>query len=57
MEVYGTSTETVYGLAGFVRISTVKDFYALKGRPSRNPLIVHVLNAREAQCISHFIII
>ena len=45
----------MYGLAGFgTNRSTVKKIFALKGRPSRNPLIMHVLNIREAQCISHF---
>lgn len=36
-------TETVYGLAGnALDGSTVKKIYAAKGRPSDNPLIVHI---------------
>ncbi len=36
-------TETVYGLGGIItRPETVKRIYAAKGRPSDNPLIVHI---------------
>jgi len=39
----GFPTETVYGLgADATRSSAVKGIYAAKGRPSDNPLIVHV---------------
>lgn len=43
-------TETVYGLAGRATSGqAVQRIYALKGRPSHNPLIVHVGTAREAE--------
>ena len=42
-------TETVYGLAcSALSVNAVKKVYKLKGRPSTNPLIVHVLNHRSA---------
>ncbi|MDW7668292.1 MAG: L-threonylcarbamoyladenylate synthase [Bacillota bacterium] len=38
-------TETVYGLGGNIYISNaVKEIYKAKGRPSDNPLIVHIWN-------------
>lgn len=41
--VIGMPTETVYGLAGDgTNPSAVKEIYAVKGRPSDNPLIAHV---------------
>lgn len=41
-------TETVYGLgANAFDADAVKKIYAAKGRPSDNPLIVHVLNPGE----------
>ncbi len=41
-ELIGIPTETVYGLAGnaYSNIS-VKKIYKLKGRPAKNPLIIH----------------
>ncbi len=43
-------TETVYGLGADARNGrAVAQIYAAKGRPSFNPLIVHVANAEAAQ--------
>lgn len=43
-------TETVYGLGGNACSGTaVADIYAAKGRPSFNPLIVHVPDSKIAQ--------
>lgn len=43
------ATETVYGLGADARNSTaVADIYAAKGRPSFNPLIVHVSDVETA---------
>jgi len=43
-------TETVYGLAGRAdQDAAVESIYAVKGRPSTNPLIVHVLDALSAR--------
>ena len=43
-------TETVYGLAADARLGTaVASIYAAKGRPSFNPLIVHVATVADAQ--------
>jgi L-threonylcarbamoyladenylate synthase len=43
-------TETVYGLGGDARSGTaVAQIYQAKGRPSFNPLIVHVSSANQAQ--------
>ena len=43
-------TETVYGIGG---IATSEDaahaIYEAKGRPSDNPLIVHIANPRDAE--------
>lgn len=48
-------TETVYGLAGDARRGqTVARIYAAKGRPSFNPLIVHVSDLTSAGRIAHF---
>lgn len=45
-------TETVYGLAADARDGqAVAGIYAAKGRPSFNPLIVHVADAGAAQAI------
>ena len=44
-EVVGMPTETVYGLGADARNpEAVKKIYEAKGRPSDNPLIVHVSN-------------
>ncbi len=46
-------TETVYGLAAdATRGDAVAAIYAAKGRPSFNPLIVHVLDRAAAQAIA-----
>ncbi|MBR5817081.1 MAG: threonylcarbamoyl-AMP synthase, partial [Clostridia bacterium] len=43
-------TETVYGLGGDAeREGSVKKIYAAKGRPSDNPLIIHVADAESAE--------
>jgi L-threonylcarbamoyladenylate synthase len=48
-------TETVYGLAADATDSAaVAGIYAAKGRPSFNPLIVHVLDLAAAQKIAMF---
>ncbi|AUH64839.1 L-threonylcarbamoyladenylate synthase [Paracoccus zhejiangensis] len=48
-------TETVYGLAGDARNGeAVAAIYAAKGRPSFNPLIVHVAGLAEAEAIATF---
>ncbi|WCM26723.1 L-threonylcarbamoyladenylate synthase [Sphingomonas sp. QA11] len=48
-------TETVYGLAADATESrAVAGIYAAKGRPSFNPLIVHVLDRAAAECIASF---
>ena len=46
-------TETVYGLgADALNPASVAAVYALKGRPSRNPLIVHVADVSMARTIT-----
>jgi len=41
-------TETVYGLGGNIYIANaVKEIYTAKGRPSDNPLIVHIWNTDQ----------
>ena len=48
-------TETVYGLGADARSdAAVAGIYAAKGRPSFNPLIVHVADADAAQQIARF---
>ena len=43
-------TETVYGLgANALDSAAVAKIFAAKGRPSNNPLIVHVANATDAR--------
>jgi L-threonylcarbamoyladenylate synthase len=43
-------TETVYGLgANALDVAAVQKIYALKGRPSNSPLIVHVASVEEAR--------
>lgn len=45
-------TETVYGLgAGTFDAAALRSVYALKGRPSDNPLIAHVLDAVDARSL------
>ncbi len=48
-------TETVYGLAADATNGTaVARIYEIKGRPSFNPLIVHVRNLADAQAFAEF---
>ncbi|MPT47264.1 MAG: threonylcarbamoyl-AMP synthase [Sphingobium sp.] len=48
-------TETVYGLAADARCDdAVASIYAAKGRPSFNPLIVHVDGMEMASTLAHF---
>lgn len=52
--VVALPTETVYGLASLaLDPDAVAKIYRLKGRPSTNPLIVHVLNLEQAMEISY----
>eukprot|EP00468_Gymnochlora_sp_CCMP2014_P006502 CAMPEP_0167753424 /NCGR_PEP_ID=MMETSP0110_2-20121227/7708_1 /TAXON_ID=629695 /ORGANISM="Gymnochlora sp., Strain CCMP2014" /LENGTH=367 /DNA_ID=CAMNT_0007639193 /DNA_START=165 /DNA_END=1268 /DNA_ORIENTATION=- len=47
-EVVGFPTETVYGLGGNAFCDTaIKKIFAAKGRPSNNPLIVHVAGVSQ----------
>ncbi|MEL7343536.1 MAG: L-threonylcarbamoyladenylate synthase [Pseudomonadota bacterium] len=49
------ATETVYGLgADATNADAVARIYAAKGRPSFNPLIVHVASTREAMDLAVF---
>jgi L-threonylcarbamoyladenylate synthase len=48
-------TETVYGLAARANDgAAVAGIYAAKGRPSFNPLIVHVADVGQAHTLAHF---
>ncbi len=50
----GVPTETVYGLAAdALDAEACAGIYRAKGRPPTDPLIVHVLSAREAEKIAH----
>jgi L-threonylcarbamoyladenylate synthase len=54
-EPVGIATETVYGLAAdATNADAVARIYAAKGRPSFNPLIVHVADLAAAQAIGEF---
>ena len=55
-EVVALPTETVYGLAGnALDPSAVARIFEIKGRPSENPIIVHVSSAAMAQrCVSEW---
>lgn len=54
-EPVAVPTETVYGLAAdATNAEAVARIYAAKGRPSFNPLIVHVSDLTEAQRIGDF---
>ena len=47
-------TETVYGLAGSAFIAeSAKKIFEAKGRPSDNPLIVHIAYPEDAEKIAH----
>jgi len=52
--VVALPTETVYGLAAnALDASAVAQIYKIKGRPSHNPIIVHVADAEMAQrCVT-----
>ncbi|HEX8556075.1 MAG TPA: L-threonylcarbamoyladenylate synthase [Sphingomonas sp.] len=53
--IVAVATETVYGLAADARdASAVARIYAAKGRPSFNPLIVHVLDLAAAERLAVF---
>lgn len=48
--ILGVPTETVYGLAGdATRSDVIASIYEAKGRPAKNPLIVHVANLEMAE--------
>lgn len=50
----GMPTETVYGLgASALSAQAAEKIYAAKGRPSDNPLIVHVAFPEDAEAIAH----
>ncbi|MEO8547208.1 MAG: L-threonylcarbamoyladenylate synthase [Sphingomicrobium sp.] len=54
-EPVAIATETVYGLAGdATNPAAVARIYAAKGRPSFNPLIVHVTDLAAAEAIGEF---
>ncbi|MTH76575.1 L-threonylcarbamoyladenylate synthase [Paracoccus aestuariivivens] len=54
-DVVAMPTETVYGLAGDARNATaVARIYEAKGRPSFNPLIVHLPDRVAAEKVAHF---
>lgn len=54
-EIVAMPTETVYGLAGdATQTSAVEKIYRLKGRPSFNPLIVHVSDIAMAASYAVF---
>ena len=47
-------TETVYGLgASALSVSAAEKIYAAKGRPSDNPLIVHVAEPQDAELFAY----
>ena len=51
-ELVGFPTETVYGLgANALDMEAVKKIYAAKGRPSDNPLIIHVCDIKMAESV------
>ncbi len=53
--IVAVPTETVYGLAADARdAAAVARIYAAKGRPSFNPLIVHLLDVAAAERIAEF---
>ncbi len=47
-QVVGIPTETVYGLAAsLLHSEAIRTVFSLKGRPSNNPLIVHIADRKE----------
>jgi L-threonylcarbamoyladenylate synthase len=54
-QLVAVPTETVYGLAAdATNPAAVEAIYAAKGRPSFNPLIVHILDLASAETIGRF---
>jgi L-threonylcarbamoyladenylate synthase len=55
-EVVALPTETVYGLAAnALDEMAVAKIFQIKGRPSHNPIIVHVVgNVMAKNCVNHF---
>lgn len=54
-EIVAMPTETVYGLAAdATNANAVAKIYAAKGRPSFNPLIVHVPDLAAAEALAEF---
>src|SRR5213594_1775165 len=55
-ELVALPTETVYGLAAnALNAKAVAMIYETKGRPARNPIIVHVADVDMAKrCVSHW---
>lgn len=55
-EVVAFPTETVYGLGGQVKLdSAVEKIFQAKGRPSDNPLIVHIADWADVDELAHSI--
>lgn len=53
-EIVGIPTETVYGLAAnALEEEAIKKIFIAKGRPSNNPLIVHVSSIQEAAALCY----
>jgi L-threonylcarbamoyladenylate synthase len=49
-QIVAVPTETVYGLAApLENVSAIEKIYVIKGRPSNNPLIIHVGNVSDVQ--------
>ena len=47
-------TETVYGLGGdATNVNAAEKIYAAKGRPSDNPLIIHIASPEDAERYAH----
>ncbi|MFE3870967.1 L-threonylcarbamoyladenylate synthase [Flavobacterium sp. ZS1P70] len=47
-EIIGIPTETVYGLAGNIySVKAIQNIFAMKQRPSFNPLIVHIKSVND----------
>jgi L-threonylcarbamoyladenylate synthase len=54
-DIVAVPTETVYGLAARADSeAAVASIYRAKGRPSFNPLIVHVFHVEQARRLGHF---
>ncbi|HEY5228327.1 MAG TPA: L-threonylcarbamoyladenylate synthase [Opitutaceae bacterium] len=53
-EIVAVPTETVYGLAGdATSAAACRKIFAAKGRPSSDPLIVHIASIRELSRVAH----